>query len=141
MKGKGFLKVTSILMIIGGIIAAIAGIIAILGVGALSAIAGTVDGMGLLYASLALVIVASIIEFIAGIKGVGACSAPAKAASCVKWGIVIVVLSIVSMILNLVGGGKFNVLDLVLNLAVPVLYVLGAVQMKNGLAEQNAQGA
>lgn len=35
MKGQKFLKVTSILMIIGGVIGVIAGIIAILGISAL----------------------------------------------------------------------------------------------------------
>ena len=38
--GQKFLKITSILMIIGGIIAVIAGVIAILGVSALVALAG-----------------------------------------------------------------------------------------------------
>ena len=51
--GQKFLKITSILMIIGGIIAAIAGVIAILGVSALAALAGNADGTGLLYAATA----------------------------------------------------------------------------------------
>ena len=50
MKGQKILKVTSILMIIGGIIAAIAGVIAILGVSALAALSGSAEGTGLLYA-------------------------------------------------------------------------------------------
>ena len=51
MKGQKILKVTSILMIIGGITAAIAGVIAILGVSALAALSGSAEGTGLLYAS------------------------------------------------------------------------------------------
>ena len=51
MKGQSFLKITSILMIVGGIIAVIAGVIAILGVSALVAIAGSAEGAGLLYTS------------------------------------------------------------------------------------------
>ena len=120
MKGQKILKVTSILMIIGGIIAAIAGVIAILGVSALAALSGSAEGTGLLYASSILVTVASVIQFIAGIKGIGACSAPQKAASCVKWGIII----------GLVGGGQFSITSLVLNLLLPGLYVYGAMQMK-----------
>ena len=50
MKGQKILKVTSILMIIGGITAAIAGVIAILGVSALAALSGSAEGTGLLYA-------------------------------------------------------------------------------------------
>ena len=38
MKGQKFLKVTSVLMIIGGVIGVIAGIIAILGISALAAL-------------------------------------------------------------------------------------------------------
>ena len=99
MKGQKLLKVTSILMIIGGVIAAIVGVLALLGISALVALAESAEGAGLLYASSAIIIVSSVIEFIAGIKGVGACSAPQKAAACVKWGIIIAVLYIISMII------------------------------------------
>ena len=122
MKGQKFLKVTSILMIIGGVLAAITGLLALLGISALAAMAGSAEGTGLLYASSALAIVSSIIELIAGIKGVGAC---------VKWGIIIVALSIVSMVIGLIAGGSFSFTSLVLNLIVPGLYIYGAIQMKN----------
>ena len=46
MKGQGFVKVTSILMIIGGIISIIIGIVAILGVGALHATANALGASG-----------------------------------------------------------------------------------------------
>ena len=82
----------------------------------------------MLYASTILVIVASVIQLIAGIKGVGACNAPQKAASCVKWGIVIAVLTVISIVLGLVGGGEFSITNLVLNLLLPGLYVYGALQ-------------
>ena len=131
MKGQKFLKVTSILMIIGGVLAAITGLLALLGISALAAMAGSAEGTGLLYASSALAIVSSIIELIAGIKGVGACSAPQKAGSCGKWGIIIVALSIVSMVIGLIAGGSFSFTSLVLNLIVPGLYIYGAIQMKN----------
>ena len=132
MKGQKILKVTSILMIIGGVIAVIAGVIAILGISALAALLGSAEGTGLLYASSILVTVASIIQLIAGIKGVGACKAPQKAASCIKWGIIVAILAIVSIVIGLVGGGEFSITSLILNLLLPVLYIYGAVQMKNG---------
>ena len=109
---------------------AIAGVIAILGVSALAALSGSAEGTGLLYASSILVTVASVIQFIAGIKGIGACSAPQKAASCVKWGIIIAILAIISIIIGFVGGGQFSITSLVLNLLLPGLYVYGAMQMK-----------
>ena len=64
--------------------------------------------IGLLYASSILVTVASVIQFIAGIKGIGACSDSQKAASCIKWGIIIAILTIISMIIGLVGGGSYD---------------------------------
>ncbi|RHR11042.1 hypothetical protein DWX58_00850 [Pseudoflavonifractor sp. AF19-9AC] len=133
MKGQKLLKVTSILMIIGGVIAVIAGVLAILGISALAALSGSTEGFGLLYVSSGLVTVASIIQFIAGIKGIGACSDPQKAASCIKWGIVIAVLAIISIIIGIVGGGKFSITSLVLNLLLPGLYIYGAMQMKNAI--------
>ena len=128
--GQKFLKITSILMIIGGIIAAIAGVIAILGVSALVALAGSAEGIGLLYASSILVTIISVIEIIAGAKGLKACKVPENAGKCVTWGIVIAVLSIISMVIGLIGGGKLNITSLVLNLLVPGLYVYGALKTK-----------
>lgn len=135
MKGQKFLKVTSILMIIGGVIGVIAGIIAILGISALAALMETGGGTGLLYASSTIVTLASVIQFVAGIKGIGACNAPQKATACIKWGVIIAVLSIISMIIGLVAGGDFSITSLVLNLLVPGLYIYGAIQMKNGSQE------
>ena len=112
MKGQKILKITSILMIIGGIIAAIAGVIAILGVSALAALSGSAEGTGLL---------------------IGACNAPQKAASCIKWGIIIAILTIISIVIGIVGGGEFSITSLVLNLLLPGLYVYGAMQMKGAV--------
>ena len=62
MKGQKILKVTSILMIIGGVIAVVVGVLAILGISALAALSGSTEGIGLLYASSILVTVASVIQ-------------------------------------------------------------------------------
>ena len=133
MKGQKLLKVTSILMIIGGVIAAIVGVLALLGISALVALAESAEGAGLLYASSAIIIVSSVIEFIAGIKGVGACSVPQKAAACVKWGIVIAVLYIISTIIGIIGGSQFSIVNLVLNMLLPGLYSYGAMQLKKSV--------
>lgn len=133
MNGQKILKVTSILMIVGGIIAAITGVIALLSISTLAALSGSAKGTGLLYASSILVTLASVIQLIAGIKGLGACSDSQKAASCIKWGIIIAILTIISMIIGLVGGGTFSITSLVLNLLLPGLYVYGAVQVKNSI--------
>lgn len=133
MQGQKLLKITSILMIIGGVIAAIAGVVAILGISALAVLAESTEGTGLLYASSILVTVASVIQLIAGIKGIGACSAPQKAASCIKWGAVIAGMSVVSMMIGFIGGGEFSLTSLLLNLLLPGLYAYGAAQIKDSM--------
>ena len=45
-------------------------------------------------------------------------------------GIVIAVLSIISLVIGLIGGGRFSISNLALNLLVPGLYIYGAMQMK-----------
>ena len=70
MKGQKFLKVTGILMIIGGAFGIIAGIVAILGVSGLAALSGSAAGTGLLYAASFLCLISGIVQLIAGIQGV-----------------------------------------------------------------------
>lgn len=125
-KGSGFLKVTGILMIIGGGISIIMGIIAALGVAALAYIADG-DSLALLYASAVLMLISAVAELVAGIIGVVNCKKPEKAVVCIAWGIIVAVLSVVGTILNSVGGGTFSVFSLLLGLVLPVLYIIGAV--------------
>ena len=71
MKGKKYLKVTGILMIIGGCIGIIGGIIALISVGALATLLETSMG-SLMFGSL-LVLISSIIQLFAGIMASRAC--------------------------------------------------------------------
>ena len=125
-KGTGFLKVTGILMIIGGGISIIMGIIAALSVAALAYIAGG-DSSALLYASVVLMLISAVAELVAGIIGAVICKKPEKAGVCIAWGIIVAVLSVAGTILNSVGGGTFSVFSLILGLVLPVLYIIGAV--------------
>lgn len=126
-KGTGFLKVTGILMIIGGGISIIMGIIAALGVAVVAYISDGKASSTLLYASVVLVIASAIAQLVAGIIGVVNCRKPEKAMSCIVCGVIVAVLSIAGSILNSVGGGSFSVLSLILGLVLPVLYIIGAV--------------
>lgn len=126
-KGAGFLKVTGILMIIGGAISIIMGIIAALGVAALVLISDGAVSSALLYTSVILMIVSAVAELVAGIIGVANCKKPEKAGSCIVWGIIVAVLSVAGTILNSVGGGSFSAFSLILGLVLPVLYIIGAV--------------
>jgi len=127
-KSNGFLKVTGILMIIGGVLGFIVGIIAVLGVAVLAA-AGASSGL-LTVASL-LVVVSSVVSFIAGIVGVANAARPEKAQTCIVFGILVVALSILGNILTVVAGGKFSVPSLFTGLVIPVLYLIGAFQNKS----------
>ena len=125
-KGSGFLKVTGILMIIGGGISILLGIIAALGVAALAYISDGSGSLAMLYTSVALMIAGAVAELTAGIIGVVYCKKPDKAGICIVWGIIVAVLSVAGTILNSVGGGSFSVFSLILGLALPVLYIIGA---------------
>ena len=126
-KGTGFLKVTGILMIIGGGISIIMGIIAALGVATLAYISDGTVSSALLYASVVLMLISAVAELVAGIIGVVNCKKPDKAGSCIVWGIIVAVLSVAGTILNSVGGGSFSAFSLILGLVLPVLYIIGAV--------------
>ena len=137
MKGHKFLKVTGILMIIGGALATILGIIAVLSVAALAYIASAHSEAAMLYASTILFLVSGIVELIAGIIGVLNAEKPQKAKVCIVWGALVAVLSVAGTILGVAGGGDFNAFSLVLGLVLPVLYIIGAV---NNIQSTNPVG-
>ena len=126
-KGAGFLKVTGILMIIGGAISLIVAIIALLGIATL-AVLGASSGM--VYAAGALTLVSAVAELVAGIIGVANAKKPEKAGTCMGWGIVVAVLCVAGSILTVVGGSSFPVFSLILGLVLPVLFIIGAAKNK-----------
>lgn len=128
MKGKNFLKVTGILMIIGGAFGIIGGIISIVGVAALAAVLETSAG-GLMFASI-LVLISAIIELIAGISGVKNCARAEKAQSCLIMGILVALLCIAGNITSIVLGSSVAWYSWIVGLVLPVLYIIGAVLNK-----------
>lgn len=128
MNGHKFLKVTGILMIIGGALSAILGIVAVLGVAALAYISSAQTEAGMLYASTILLLISGVVELIAGIIGVINAEKPQKAKACIVWGALVAILSVASTILGVVGGSDFSVSGLVLGLVLPVIYIIGAVK-------------
>lgn len=126
-KGSTLLKVSGILMIIGGAISLIFAIIAIAGIAILAAAGAS---SALLYAAGAIALLGSVAELVAGIVGVVNWNKPEKAKTCICWGVIVIVLSIASCILEVAGGGDFPVLSLLLGLVLPVLYIIGAVKNK-----------
>ena len=128
MKGRKFLKVTGILMIIGGAFGIIGGIVAIIGVGALAAVLETSAG-GLMFASV-LILASAVFELIAGIMGVKNCDKPEKAQSCIVIGVIVAILSVAGNVISNVLGSDFNIINYAIGLIIPVLYIIGAVKNK-----------
>lgn len=128
MKGRKFLKVTGILMIIGGGFGIIGGILAMLGAGALAAVLETSAG-GLMLAS-ALILASAVFQLIAGIMGVKNCDKPEKAQSCLVMGVIVAILSVSGNIVSNVLGSSFNIMSYATGLIIPVLYIIGAVKNK-----------
>ena len=128
MKGRKFLKVTGILMIIGGAFGIIGGIIAMIGAGALAAVLETSAG-GLMLAS-ALILASAVFQLIAGIMGVKNCDKPEKAQSCIVIGVIVAILSVAGNVISNVLGSSFNILSYATGLVIPVLYIIGAVKNK-----------
>ncbi len=128
MKGRKFLKVTGILMIIGGAFGIIGGIVAVIGAGALAAVLETSAG-GLMLAS-ALILASAVFQLIAGIMGVKNCDKPEKAQSCLVMGVIVAILSVSGNIISNVLGSDFNIFSYATGLIIPVLYIIGAVKNK-----------
>ena len=128
MKGRKFLKVTGILMIIGGAFGIIGGIIAMIGAGALAAVLETSAG-GLMLAS-ALILASAVFQLIAGIMGVKNCDKPEKAQSCIVIGVIVAILSVAGNVISNVLGSDFNIINYATGLIIPVLYIIGAVKNK-----------
>jgi|LSQX01.3.fsa_nt_gb hypothetical protein len=130
MKSNGLLKVVGILMIIGGSVLTIIGIIAAAGVGLVAAALGSEANMTLLLVSAILLLLNGIVTLVAGILGVANAAKPAKAGSCIVFGVLAVILAVLSSILNVAGGNTFSPVNLLIGLVLPVLYLIGAFQNK-----------
>lgn len=128
--GIKMLKVSSILLIIGGAIATIMGIVGLLGVGALHAIFGSDIPIGLLYAVAGFAIASGVLTLIAGIVGVGACKKPEKSGTCIILGVIVVILTVIGQILNMKAGNQFDITSIIIGLLLPVVYIIGASQVK-----------
>lgn len=128
MKGKIFLKVTGILMIIGGAFGIIGGFVALIGASALAAVLETSAG-GLVFSSV-LILASAIFQLIAGIMGVKNCEKPEKAQSCLIMGVIVAILSVAGNVISNVLGSQFSIINYATGLIIPVLYIIGAAKNK-----------
>ena len=124
MKGHKFLKVTGILMIIAAVFSIIAGVL-VGGLGVLAAGLGAESGLTFPYwAALFLTLVGGICQMIAGIKGIKHSKRSEKAGKLIVW---VSVVGVLSIVMSLVNGGEFNVVSILTGIAIPALYIYGAV--------------
>ena len=128
--GQKMLQVVSILMIVFGAIAAVVSLIGLVVVIAAVAITGQVLA---LFAYLIL-IAAGIAELVVGIIGVVNCKDLSKAQMLLVCGIVVAAVTVLGNLLSMIGSG-FNFFTLLSGLLFPILFIVGAIQMKNGSSQ------
>ena len=75
---------------------------------------------------------------IAGIKGVKHSKRSEKAGKLIVWGAIVAVFSVLSIVMNLVNGGEFSVTSILTGVAVPALYIYGAVLNSKADAQRTA---
>lgn len=127
--GSKLLKVVSILMIVFGAIGIVFDIIAVAGIAAVSAYLGS--SIGMYWIALICAVIGTIVEFVAGIIGIRSWDKPEKAQTCVILGCICVGITVLSNILTLVSYSQgFNVFSLLTGLVIPVLFLIGAFQLK-----------
>ena len=127
MKGQKFLKITGLLMIISAVFSIFAGVL-VGGLGALAAGLGAASGLTFSYwVALFMTLVGGICQLIAGIKGIKHSKNSANSQKLVVWGVIVAAFSVLGMVVNVVNGGQFNITALLTGVAVPALYIYGAV--------------
>ena len=141
--GSMLLKVMSIIMMIGGIVGAVASFIyaIVVGVFQTAVIAVAADGkpvngaavpiIGLLWVGVIILVAGAVVEIIAGVKGKNNWNNPAQAQSLMILGIVAAVLSLIGNILFATGSHSVQFFTIISGLVVPVLYIIGTIQLKN----------
>ncbi len=136
--GKTLLKVVSILFIIFGAIAAIASLLAIVGAAALSTmdIAGAALG-GILLVLVLVSLAISVLDLVLGIVGLKKCGDPSKASYFITVGIILCVISLITLIMN-ASYDRFRITSLI-SFILPVLYIVGGVQNNRAAVEAAQQ--
>lgn len=150
-KGSMMLKVVSIIMMIGGIVSAvfsfIAAILAGLGTAVMAQpeVSDAVDSalaaegysgakapiMALVWVAVVVSVAGAVLEIIAGAKGKKNWNNPDQAQGMMILGIVVAALSLIANIMFATGGIGVQVVSILSGLVLPVLYIVGTIQLKN----------
>lgn len=149
-KGSMLLKVSSILMIVAGICTAVGSVIIALVAGAATALSNSSElqdiineagssvsksdvskATTLLWIGAIILVISAVVQIIAGVKGKNNWQNPPMAKTLIIFGIVCVALAILGNIIFSSGGASTIILSIITGVAVPVLYIIGAFQLKN----------
>ncbi len=123
------LQITSIIMIVGGGIAALLSILSLFGAAVLIAM-GVYSG--LIYLGIILSIAGTVFQLIAGIKGVSNYMNPPMAPKLFNLGLIVIGLAILGQIISIAAGGTFGIVGFLLGLILPGLYTYAAYNIKTG---------
>jgi len=128
--GKTMLKVVSILFII---FASISLIFSIIGLVASAALTAYIPLSAIILVATIILLISSALQLVLGIIGLTRCGDPSKAGYFITTGIILCVLSFVSLILG-ISGGSFNFFSLI-SFILPVLYIVGGFMNKNAAVQ------
>lgn len=136
-RGKNFLKVTGIIMIVFGAIGVLSTLISFLG---LSMLMQTYAALGMdtsmVIPGLIISAVGGVLELAAGIIGVVNARKPEKAMVCIIFGILLVILQVVSGATSLLAvsaqGSSIitTIISMIIGLILPVLFIYGGILNK-----------
>lgn len=142
-RGRKFLKVVGIILIVFGGISLLMALFSVMGA---SAIISMGMPAGIMWASIVFSVVASGIQLFAGICGVRYCEVTEKAKTCLILGVIMVVIQVVSAVIGYIQTVQTahlatltsgvvsstttvmsTVFGLIIGLILPVLYLYGAI--------------
>ena len=134
--GSKMLQVVSILMIVFGAIATVVDLIGLVVI----LVAAALGLSPLVVVAYLILCAGGIAELVVGIIGVINCKDVSKAQMLLTCGIVVAAVTVFGNILMMIGGGDFNIFTLLSGLLFPILFIVGAIQMKNGPANPMGPG-
>ncbi|MCL2221207.1 MAG: hypothetical protein FWC20_00970 [Oscillospiraceae bacterium] len=144
-KGSTLLKVVSILMIIFGGLGLLLSLLGLLGAGFLAAMPDEIAGVGvgeelaqLAVVSSVIIFIGSAVQLVAGIVGVKNHNKSENAKVCMIIACVVIAVQLLGNIFDISTSGFTGAtgLNVVIGLVIPVLYLIGALQLKK-LGEQS----
>ena len=136
-KGSMILKATGILMIISAAVSIVLGIIGIIGMFVFTSdqLSGSAGALAVVAAVVA--VIAGVLQLIAGIAGLRNSEKPEKAMTCIILGAIVLLVNVADQILsNFVTAAELTtstVFSIIINLALPVIYIIGAILNKRNV--------